>query len=48
VKQKHLYASDSVFISVTDDGDGIAPQDQEKLFKLFGKIQKTHHRNKKG
>mmetsp|Transcript_19446 Transcript_19446/g.17233 ORF Transcript_19446/g.17233 Transcript_19446/m.17233 type:complete len:109 (+) Transcript_19446:1410-1736(+) len=35
-------------MSVTDDGDGIAPQDQAKLFKLFGKIEKTHHRNKKG
>ena len=47
-KRKQLYAADSVFISVTDDGDGIAPQDQEKLFKLFGKIQKTHNKNKKG
>ena len=45
---KDLYASDSVFISVTDDGDGIEPKDQEKLFKLFGKISKTHQRNKKG
>lgn len=43
-----IYGGDSVFVSVTDDGDGIAPQDQEKLFKLFGKIKKTHHRNKKG
>jgi signal transduction histidine kinase len=47
-KRELLFASDSVFISVTDDGEGIPPQDQEKLFKLFGKIQKTHHRNKKG
>lgn len=34
--------------SVTDDGDGIDPKDQEKLFKLFGKISKTSERNKKG
>lgn len=45
---KNIYAADSVFISVTDDGDGIEPKDQEKLFKLFGKISKTHQRNKKG
>lgn len=47
-KDEDLYASDSVFISVTDDGDGIEPKDQEQLFKLFGKIKKTHQRNKKG
>ena len=48
VKNKDLYVSDSVFISVTNDGDGIEPKDQEKLFKLFGKIKKTHQCNKKG
>jgi len=48
VHTKKMYASDSVFITVTDDGDGISPEDQKKLFKLFGKIEKTHHLNKKG
>lgn len=48
IKDGDLYASDSVFISVTDDGDGIEPKDQDQLFKLFGKIKKTHQRNKKG
>ena len=48
VKGEELYSSDSVFVSVTDDGDGIEPKDQEQLFKLFGKIKKTHQRNKKG
>ncbi|CAI2360139.1 unnamed protein product [Moneuplotes crassus] len=48
IQGANIYGGDSVFLSVTDDGDGIAPQDQEKLFKLFGKISKTHHRNKKG
>ena len=46
VRNKQMYSSDSVFISVTDDGDGIEPKDQEKLFKLFGKISKTHQKNK--
>ena len=46
IKNKEIYSSDSVFISVLDDGDGIDPKDQEKLFKLFGKITKTHQKNK--
>lgn len=37
-----------LFISVSDDGDGISEEDQQKLFKLFGKIEKTHFKNKKG
>lgn len=37
-----------IFISVTDDGEGISDEDQDKLFKLFGKIEKTHFKNKKG
>jgi len=40
--------SDMVFICVTDDGPGISEEDQKSLFKLFGKIEKTHHQNKKG
>ena len=37
-----------IFISVKDDGEGISEEDQNKLFKLFGKIHKTHFKNKKG
>ena len=43
-----LDPSNLIFVSVTDDGDGITDEDQKKLFQLFGKIEKTHYKNKKG
>ena len=44
----NLDPSEMIFISVKDDGEGISEEDQNKLFKLFGKINKTHFKNKKG
>ena len=35
-------------IEVKDTGIGIPREDQDKLFKLFGFIQKTEHCNKNG
>jgi len=43
-----LDPTDMIFMCVTDDGPGINEEDQKMLFKLFGKIDKTHHQNKKG
>ena len=37
-----------IFLCVTDDGEGILPEDQSKLFKLFGKIDKVSNKNNKG
>ena len=39
---KEICTSDNVFLCIKDDGDGIEPGDQEKLFKLFGRISKTN------
>ena len=44
----HIDPTEYIFICVIDDGDGISEEDQQHLFQLFGKIQKTHHKNKKG
>ena len=35
-------------VQVIDNGTGIKPEDQEKLFKLFGFIETTSHLNTKG
>ncbi|CAI2383067.1 unnamed protein product [Moneuplotes crassus] len=40
--------SEYLFVCLTDNGEGILKEDQKSLFKLFGKIEKTHHKNKKG
>jgi signal transduction histidine kinase len=37
-----------VEVSVEDTGAGIAEEDQDKLFKLFGFIQSTENVNKNG
>eukprot|EP00343_Euplotes_focardii_P001840 CAMPEP_0205802152 /NCGR_PEP_ID=MMETSP0205-20121125/4373_1 /ASSEMBLY_ACC=CAM_ASM_000278 /TAXON_ID=36767 /ORGANISM="Euplotes focardii, Strain TN1" /LENGTH=130 /DNA_ID=CAMNT_0053068079 /DNA_START=896 /DNA_END=1288 /DNA_ORIENTATION=+ len=48
MEKYNLKSNEQVFVSVVDDGDGITEEDQKKLFKLFGKIEKTHQQNKKG
>mmetsp|Transcript_10674 Transcript_10674/g.9389 ORF Transcript_10674/g.9389 Transcript_10674/m.9389 type:complete len:136 (+) Transcript_10674:83-490(+) len=48
IRKNNLDPKEYIFICVSDDGDGISDDDQKKLFKLFGKIDKTHTKNKKG
>jgi len=48
IQSKGLDPHKYIFMTVTDDGMGIWDEDQPKLFKLFGKIEKTHHKNNKG
>jgi len=35
-------------VKVCDNGVGIAPEDQQKLFKAFGKLDNTNKLNKEG
>jgi len=39
---------DSIRISVKDTGVGISEEEQNKLFQLFGTIQRTSQQNTKG
>lgn len=38
----------AVVVSVTDSGVGISPENQSRLFKLFGFLESTQQLNKKG
>ena len=43
-----VQSEEFIQVSVQDNGCGISLQDQEGLFKLFGKVQSSQSLNKKG
>lgn len=47
-RNSKLDTCNGVFLSVLDDGPGISPFEQTKLFKLFGVLESNRSMNKKG
>ena len=48
VDLNYIYETKELVLSVSDSGIGIKKEDQEKLFKMFGKLESTATINTSG